>query len=162
MVILKNFKSIQLYATYCILLNYLFLLKQTFLFNFYFSHLLIFFFSENRTIVIDDPDNKADNPKSHHLKKRSVHLYDSNDIEGTCDVITNTANLTSEDGPRPRRNAEWSNINRLSNVSYVKVLIVADRTMVKYHVTQDDLTYYILTIMGHVRTAIYIFNNLKF
>ncbi|CAH1115336.1 unnamed protein product [Psylliodes chrysocephalus] len=106
--------------------------------------------SENRTIVIDDPDNKADNPKSHHLKKRSVHLYDSNDIEGTCDVITNTANLTSEDGPRPRRNAEWSNINRLSNVSYVKVLIVADRTMVKYHVTQDDLTYYILTIMGHV------------
>ncbi|CAG9862410.1 unnamed protein product [Phyllotreta striolata] len=100
--------------------------------------------SENHTIVIDDV---VDNPKTHRLKRS---LHDADGFEGTCGVATNEDKEPSEEAPRSRRNAKWTNINRISNVSYVKVLIVADRTMVKYHVTQDDLTYYILTIMGHV------------
>lgn len=58
---------------------------------------------------------------------------------------------------RTTRQAHWAldeeddtNFERKRSEYYVKVLVVADRSMMQYHQSDEDLRHYILTLMSHV------------
>ncbi|CAH1278310.1 unnamed protein product, partial [Diabrotica balteata] len=113
--------------------------------------------NENKTIIEDDFYQETEYiAKDHRIRRRSLTSYepDSIEIEGTCDMLKETIWRSPadvlKDAARPRRNAEWNSIYRMSNESYVKVLVVADGSMLKYHTNSNELTVYILTLMSHV------------
>ncbi|XP_074026740.1 ADAM metallopeptidase with thrombospondin type 1 motif A isoform X3 [Leptinotarsa decemlineata] len=107
--------------------------------------------SENLTIIEDDfYQETAHIPKEHLIQKREIPLNPwSQDIEGTCDVVEEKY-WKKPEYTRKTRNAEWTSKFRMSNESFVKVLVVADESMVKYHLNDDELTHYILILMSHV------------
>ncbi|XP_050511629.1 A disintegrin and metalloproteinase with thrombospondin motifs 9 isoform X2 [Diabrotica virgifera virgifera] len=113
---------------------------------------------ENKTIIEDDFYQETEYiAKDHRIRRRSLSSYEPDseiEIEGTCDMLKETIWRSPadvlKDAARPRRNAEWNSIYRMSNESYVKVLVVADGSMLKYHTNSNELTVYILTLMSHV------------
>lgn len=53
---------------------------------------------------------------------------------------------------RRSRNTDWSSgYTKRSNEFFIKVLVVADSTMLEYHKSHEELTKYILILMSHVR-----------
>ncbi|XP_056632510.1 A disintegrin and metalloproteinase with thrombospondin motifs 9 isoform X2 [Diorhabda sublineata] len=112
--------------------------------------------NENRTIIEEDYQETEYTIKNHRIRRRSIlqNKQDEDDIEGTCDTVDeriwHSSADVARDDVRPRRNAEWSSTNRISNESFVKVLVVADSSTLKYHGDHEDLVSYILMLMSHV------------
>lgn len=120
---------------------------------------LISFVSENRTFIEDvfyaDPVHR---PKQHKLTKREVESDEDqwDTGVGMCDAVPEGVwtNVDAEDRhSRTIRNAEWTSGN--TNEYFVKVLIVADKSMLEHHGTYSDLQHYILTLMHTVRNFNY-------
>lgn len=84
-------------------------------------------------------------------RTRSVSIEDqsvSNQIDGGCQAISEDDWKNVDEHARTTRNAESGSVFRI-NESFVKVLVIADRSMVKFHTHLSD---YILTLMSHVST----------
>lgn len=82
----------------------------------------------------------------HHVK-RDVSSFDD-------DVIYDSMmheNISPEEVLRNARDTDWnSGYTKRSNEYFIKVLVVADSTMLEYHKTHEELTRYILILMSHV------------
>lgn len=82
-------------------------------------------------------------------RTRSVSIEDqseSNQIDGGCQAISEGDWNNVDEHTRTTRNVESGSVFRI-NESFVKVLVVADKSMVKFHTHLSD---YILTLMSHV------------
>ncbi|KAF7271026.1 hypothetical protein GWI33_016056 [Rhynchophorus ferrugineus] len=99
----------------------------------------------SHSIVEDDfPEEIVEAP--HNIQKRDLTLdediiYDSfkNDYNSLPEVLRTTRNTNSKDI-----------FTKESNEYFIKVLIVADSTMLEYHKTHEAVTKYILILMSHV------------
>ncbi|KAG5867322.1 hypothetical protein JTB14_008247 [Gonioctena quinquepunctata] len=108
---------------------------------------------KNLTIIEDDFYQETVHlPKEHLIQKRDTlwSRWYQEQAEGTCDAIDEKDWRRLGEYSRVVRNAEWSSMSRISNESFLKVLVVADESMLKYHQNEDELTHYILTLMSHV------------
>ncbi|KAJ8950765.1 hypothetical protein NQ318_011258 [Aromia moschata] len=113
---------------------------------------------ENNTIIEDEFPTAVVADHSHSIKKREIVV----DEEAKVAYVNICDTDTDKKGPAPppmmdelsrtTRDIEWSSFAKTSKEFFIKVLVVADNSMVKYHVTEENLTHYILTLMSHVRT----------
>ncbi|XP_018561715.1 A disintegrin and metalloproteinase with thrombospondin motifs 9 isoform X2 [Anoplophora glabripennis] len=107
--------------------------------------------NENRTIIEDDYEI-VERHRDHIRKKREIVVDEETKtayIE-TCDIDTDKDYSILDELSRATREIEWGSYAKTSQEYFVKVLVVADESMVKYHVRDDDLHHYILTLMSHV------------
>lgn len=98
----------------------------------------------------DNYDYIADqDPGLHNIRKRSIYNEDQSDPnqnDGGCEAISESDWKRADELIRPTRNVESGSVYRIKE-SFVKVLVVADKSMIKFH---THLTDYILTLMSHV------------
>ncbi|KAJ8921175.1 hypothetical protein NQ315_013647 [Exocentrus adspersus] len=108
-------------------------------------------FTENRTIIEDDYEI-VEQRRDHIRRKREIVVDEEAETAyiDKCAVDTEKEYPFSDTLSRTPREIEWSSYAKTSKEYFVKVLVVADRTMVKYHVRDEDLEHYILTLMSHV------------
>ncbi|XP_060533240.1 A disintegrin and metalloproteinase with thrombospondin motifs 9 isoform X2 [Cylas formicarius] len=103
----------------------------------------------NHTIIEDDfPAEIVErrSQKHHSVGKRDIFFDDS----GSDDVIYDVRE-SAEEIYRTTREVDYDvGYNRGSREYFVKVLVVADKAMVEYHKTTEELTRYILILMSHV------------
>lgn len=132
---------------------------------------------ENQTIIDDDFPSEiitlatttiSITNNNHTISKRDI-AFDDIDTELYRDSITthledeqpkqSSTNDNDNNFQRAQRDTEWvssSSTNRNEHSSnnnneyFIKVLVVADKTMLDYHQRDDDLQHYILTLMSHV------------
>lgn len=106
----------------------------------------------NHTVIIDDHyDYLADHSI---IRKRSVSNDDQLELhqaDGGCQTISETEWKHSEELTRITRNIESGSVYRIKE-SFVKVLVVADKSMTIFHTQLSD---YILTLMSHVSNKIF-------
>lgn len=100
--------------------------------------------TDRHTLIEDDvgPES-AEKPYKHIINKRDI-LFDIIDDQMESKEKNQVYRTT--------RNTDWmENYEKSSHEYFIKLLIVADKTMVQYHKTDDGLKHYILTLMSHVR-----------
>lgn len=89
-------------------------------------------------------------------RKRSVSSNEDQSeltqADGGCQAISETEWKNSEELTRTTRNVESGSVYHI-NESFVKVLVVADKSMVKFHTHLSD---YILTLMAHVSNWLFL------
>ncbi|XP_030747517.1 A disintegrin and metalloproteinase with thrombospondin motifs 9 isoform X2 [Sitophilus oryzae] len=106
----------------------------------------VVFKNDNGTHSIIEDDFPEEVVQTHHtIRKRDIAL----DEDILYDYVRNEENSNAEN-LRHARNTDYSVFSKASNEYFVKVLVVADRTMLEYHQTYEDLTKYILVLMSHV------------
>ncbi|XP_008190626.1 A disintegrin and metalloproteinase with thrombospondin motifs 9 isoform X2 [Tribolium castaneum] len=92
--------------------------------------------NDNESIVEDDFGSSVVAIPSHTLTKRAI-----------VDDIGDSPFLS-----RKIRDADWPinyETDQKTNEYFVKVLVVADRSMIQYHQSNEDLKHYILILMSH-------------
>ncbi|XP_019769669.2 A disintegrin and metalloproteinase with thrombospondin motifs 9 isoform X2 [Dendroctonus ponderosae] len=102
--------------------------------------------TENDSSKIVDDDFPAEIVERHHVIRKRFVSFD--------DEVLYDPKL-HEDIPqeylRRSRNTDWSSgYTKRSNEYFIKVLVVADSTMLEYHKSHEELTKYILILMSHV------------
>ncbi|ERL92127.1 hypothetical protein D910_09447 [Dendroctonus ponderosae] len=100
----------------------------------------------NDSSKIVDDDFPAEIVERHHVIRKRFVSFD--------DEVLYDPKL-HEDIPqeylRRSRNTDWSSgYTKRSNEYFIKVLVVADSTMLEYHKSHEELTKYILILMSHV------------
>lgn len=85
-------------------------------------------------------------PSAHTITKRDIIFDDVGEEEELSIVPENRETL------RTTREASWPvnyENDRKTNEYFLKVLVVADRSMVQYHQSTEELKHYILILMSH-------------
>jgi hypothetical protein len=99
-----------------------------------------FCFSESDSIVEDDFGSSVVSlPTGHSITKRQI-------------IFDEVGEFPVQESSRTPREADWPvnyDTDRKSNEYFVKVLVVADRSMIQYHQSNEDLKHYILILMSH-------------
>ncbi|CAH1132157.1 unnamed protein product [Ceutorhynchus assimilis] len=108
-----------------------------------------FFRNENESHSIIEDDFPEEIVQRQHIIRKKRNARSEDDV--IYDYIKHE-NISPQELFRSTRDTDWTSSGyvKRSNEFFIKVLVVADSTMLRYHKTHEELTKYILILMSHV------------